>query len=281
MNSTTLKETKKNSNLLLRIISGAVFIVLVTLALTINPWLFFIIFGFFMVVALQEYYNISTANGLQPDKKLGTIIGIAVFGLMFLHANQIISAKYLSILPALLCIVPIIEIYRKQQSPLVNWAAVIFSQVYIAMSFGLMSYLLFATGEFSGKILLSIFVIIWISDTGAYCAGTLFGKHKLIPRISPKKTIEGLAGGVILALISSYPIYLLSQTFTFQQWIIIATICVIFANFGDLAESLIKRNAGVKDSGTIMPGHGGILDRFDSALLAIPPVWCVITLINN
>lgn len=276
-----MKETKKHSNLTLRIISGAIFIVLVISALTINPWLFFIVFGFFTTIALQEYYNICKAGGLQPDKITGTILGLMVFVMLFLHANGNITAKWLYALPAIMCILPIVEIYRQKPSPLANWAATMFSQIYIATSFGLMSYLLYDSGYFSPKTLLSVFIIIWISDTGAYCAGTLFGKHKLIPRISPKKTIEGLIGGVILALAASYPIYLVTETYSFSQWLLIATVCVLFANFGDLAESLIKRNAGIKDSGTIMPGHGGILDRFDSALLAIPPVWCVITLINN
>ncbi|MBO7461712.1 MAG: phosphatidate cytidylyltransferase, partial [Bacteroidales bacterium] len=120
-----------------------------------------------------------------------------------------------------------------------------------------------------------------ISDTGAFCVGSLLGKHKLIPKISPKKTIEGLLGGIAFTLLSSILVHKWVGEFTQVQWLIISLVTVIFATFGDLVESMVKRNAGVKDSGKMLPGHGGVLDRFDSTLLAVPPVWLTIVLITH
>ena len=170
------------------------------------------------------------------------------------------------------------ELYLKQKNPINNWAYTTLSQMYIALPFSLINVLAFM-GDKDGDIHynyvipLSVFIFLWINDTGAYCAGSLLGKHKLFPRISPGKSWEGSIGGAVFVAIAAYIISQLSPA-TAQlsplQWIGLGLVVVVFGTWGDLVESLFKRTIGIKDSGNILPGHGGMLDRFDSSLMAIP-----------
>ena len=162
----------------------------------------------------------------------------------------------------------ITELYLKHKNPLGNWAFSMMSQLYVALPFALLNVLAFhndpaaSSVSYNPILPLSIFVFIWLSDTGAYCVGSLIGKHRLFERISPKKSWEGSIGGAVFSIASS------------GQWAGLAVVVVIFGTWGDLTESLMKRQLGIKDSGNILPGHGGMLDRFDSALMAIPAAVC-------
>lgn len=273
----------KKSNLLSRIITGALFIGLIIASVTVHPLLFIIVFGFFTIIGLIEYYKICKAAGSSPQIITGTVAGALVFASIALNASGYLPMQYLAFIGAVVIIIPIIEIHSKKQTGISDWAYTVFGILYVAVGFGVMSYFLFnpITGAFTGKIFLGFFIFIWINDTGAYCAGNLFGKHKLIPRISPNKTIEGLIGGIIFAIASSIPVCYGFGILSLPQWMIISIICCSIANYGDLAESMIKRNAGIKDSGKLLPGHGGVLDRFDSALLAAPAVWLFLILLTR
>lgn len=271
------------SKIMPRIITGSIFLVLVIISVSFNPWIFAALFGFFTVIGINEFYKMSGMLGFTPQKVTGIIIGFFTFLLLFLYALDILPAALLYILPVLMLSIPIIELFRQKPTPTSDWAQTLFAPMYIALPFGILGNMLFLpdTHEFSPKIILSFFAFVWISDTGAFCVGSLIGKHKLIPKISPKKTIEGLLGGVTFTLLSSILIYKYVGVFSQSQWLIISLLTVIFATLGDLVESMIKRNTGVKDSGKILPGHGGILDRFDSTFLAVPPVWLAIVLFTN
>ena len=150
--------------------------------------------------------------------------------------------------------------------------------MYIALPFSLLNVLAFnATSEgivaFNTLLPLSIFIFLWVNDSGAYCVGSLIGRHKLFPRISPGKSWEGSIGGAVFVLAAAYAIsYFLDeeQMLTMPAWLGLGLVVVVFGTWGDLVESLFKRTLGIKDSGNILPGHGGMLDRFDSSLLAIP-----------
>ena len=138
-------------------------------------------------------------------------------------------------------------------------------------------------GEWSTTryILLALFVCIWANDSGAYCVGSLIGKHKMIPRVSPGKSWEGLVGGFIFSLIAGYIFSIFVKEYSLLQWLIIAFTISVFGTLGDLVESMIKRSVGVKDSGKFLPGHGGVLDRFDSILLATPGLWLLLQLFES
>ena len=271
------------SKLLPRIITGLVFLGLVIVSVSINPWIFAALFGFFTVIGIIEFYKMSGMLGFTPQKVTGIVIGVLTFIVLFLLAMKILPPVMVFLLPVLMLSIPIIELFRQKPTPTSDWAQTLFAPVYIALPFGVMANMLFLpeSHEFSPKIILSFFAFVWISDTGAFCVGSLIGKHKLIPKISPKKTIEGLLGGIAFTLLASLPVCHYVGVFTQSQWLIISLVTVIFATFGDLVESMVKRNAGVKDSGKMLPGHGGVLDRFDSTLLAVPPVWLTIVLITH
>lgn len=265
-----------------RIITGTVFLILVVVSVSVNPWIFAALFGFFTVIGINEFYKMSGMLGFTPQKVTGIIIGFLTFMLLFLLSMKIVPVKMLYLLPVWMLSIPIIELFRQKPTPTSDWAQTLFAPMYIALPFGLLSNMLFLpdTHEFSPKIILSFFTFVWVSDTGAFCVGSLLGKHKLIEKISPKKTIEGLLGGIIFTLLSSVAVYHVVGVFSQTEWLIISFLTVIFSTLGDLVESMIKRNTGVKDSGKILPGHGGILDRFDSTFLAVPPVWLYIVIIS-
>ncbi len=160
-----------------------------------------------------------------------------------------------------------------------NWAYLILGQVFIALPFSLLNFLVFPSGEFNPVFLLSLFVLIWTNDTGAYVVGISFGKHKLFERISPKKSWEGFFGGIFFALILAYFLPQITGEIDILRWFGFALIAVVFGTWGDLIESLIKRTVDVKDSGNILPGHGGLLDRFDSLLFAVPLIYIYLQIV--
>ena len=172
------------------------------------------------------------------------------------------------------------ELYRQEENPLKNWAYAFASQVYIALPFALLSVLGLRYNSFTNAMQydfifpLSVFIFLWMSDTGAYLFGSLLSRYfpaKLFPRISPKKSWVGSIGGGLLCLAAAYGIYAYEPAYMeLWQWLGLAFTVCVFGTWGDLVESLLKRQVGIKDSGNILPGHGGLLDRFDSSLLAIP-----------
>jgi phosphatidate cytidylyltransferase len=175
----------------------------------------------------------------------------------------------------------IAELYLKQENPINDWAYTMFSQMYIALPFSLLNVLAFrSTGidiQYTYLVPLSVFVFLWINDTGAYICGSLLGKHKLFPRISPGKSWEGSIGGGLLVMAVAALVWYLTEKYDVNdiqlnafEWAGLGLVIVIFGTWGDLTESLFKRTLGIKDSGHILPGHGGMLDRFDSSLMAIP-----------
>ena len=162
-----------------------------------------------------------------------------------------------------------------------DWAYTMLSQMYIALPLSMINVLAFrqtpdGTTHFYFLLPLSIFIFLWVNDSGAYCSGSLFGKHKLFPRISPGKTWEGSIGGGILVLLAAFLIWFLESkgdnysNLNLVEWLGLGLTVVFFGTWGDLVESLFKRTLGIKDSGNLLPGHGGMLDRFDSSLMAIP-----------
>ena len=173
------------------------------------------------------------------------------------------------------------ELYMKAKDPINNWAYTMLSQLYIALPFSLLNVLAFRSNgydiQYSYLAPLAVFVFLWINDAGAYCVGSLLGRHKLFPRISPGKSWEGSVGGGLLVMAAAVLVWWLTEQYGVNdiglnawQWAGLGLVVVIFGTWGDLIESLFKRTLGIKDSGNILPGHGGMLDRFDSTLMAVP-----------
>jgi phosphatidate cytidylyltransferase len=175
------------------------------------------------------------------------------------------------------------ELFKKNEHYIANIALLLFGIVYVAIPFALLNLLFFAGDQFTSSfpwILAGLFLVIWINDTFAYLTGILIGRHKLFERVSPKKTWEGTIGGFVFSIAAGIALYYFSDTLLLWQWLALAGLIAVAGDFGDLVESMIKRSFNMKDSGSIMPGHGGVLDRFDSLLLAIPVAIIFLSIIN-
>lgn len=259
------------SNLIQRSITGLFFVLLLLFCIIFNAFSFGILFLAVTCLALAEFHKII---GEKMNVHLNPIATIGSGAILFLSIFSInahwVDFHILSVYFLAVCGILIAELYRKKENPLMNWAAFSLGQIYIALPFSLLSTIGFAKadGNYNYIFVLAFFVSIWVYDTGAYLVGMSIGKHRLFERISPKKSWEGFFGGLLFALGAGYVFSFFESSLSLVQWLGFSLIIVIFATFGDLSESLLKRTVGIKDSGTILPGHGGILDRFDSILFA-------------
>jgi phosphatidate cytidylyltransferase len=261
-----------------------VFILLV--AIWFSGWVFAAIFLIITILGLWEFYGIISGGAYFPQKVYGTAAGSILYitsAVTFLFPWQeympdgqwIIFLPFLTLIP-LIFIVFILEIYRNKPEPLLNIATTVLGVLYVALPLSLLVY--FTRPDelhFLGMpvILTGYFAFTWINDTTAYLYGKQFGKHKFFERISPKKTWEGTIAGAVVTILFAIALSFFVPDLPFADWLALATLVVFFGTHGDLVESLLKRSLNIKDSGTILPGHGGILDRFDTMLISAPFVF--------
>lgn len=227
-------------------------------------------------------------SGSLPQKITGIIAGALLFIFNALVSNDALDTRFKTLmLPGTLFfallfvfLIFIFELFRKKENPFGNIAFTVLGIIYVAIPFSLLNYIVIFDGTYSYQILFGVFFLIWSNDSGAYIVGSLTGKHKLFPRISPGKSWEGSVGG---ALICYGIVFIISGWYTsisFSNWMVIATILIVIGSLGDLVKSLFKRSVNVKDSGTLLPGHGGILDRFDSLIMSIPFIFTYLYIIK-
>ena len=263
-------------NLIIRALTGIIFVVVLISAIYIHPIFFLILFCIITGLTLWEFGGlVKHYENANLQRTVNVLGGVYLFIATFVYANGLTDGKIF--LPYLLFIMltMIAELYYKAPNPINNWAFTLFAQVYCAGSFSILNFIGAEPGtpgvmSYTPLFIMAIFIFVWLDDTGAYLVGSLIGKHKLFERISPKKSWEGSIGGGVVAIGVSF---ILAHYFPFMsmiEWAGLALAVVIFGTWGDLTESLLKRQLHVKDSGTILPGHGGMLDRFDSSLMAIP-----------
>lgn len=261
------------NNLVTRCISGAVFVSVIIGAMLLHHISFFLVFLAIAVMAIWEFYSLFSKSDIKPQKVYGTILGAIIFSITFIvNLNSSYESFSLIIIPLVFSIF-IVELFRNKKNPISNIAYTVIGLLYIIVPFSIINYVVFLGGEYSGLILLGIFLMIWIYDSFAYVFGVTFGKHPLFKRVSPKKSWEGFLGGALVVLTSSFGMAKFITDLSLISWFVIAAIIVIFGTFGDLIESLFKRSILIKDSGNIIPGHGGMLDRFDSVLIALPIIY--------
>ncbi|MCK9204014.1 MAG: phosphatidate cytidylyltransferase [Bacteroidales bacterium] len=280
------------SNFWARTITGLSMVFILLAAIYFSGWVFAGIFLIILILGLWEFYGLIASDTCHPQKYYGMAAGIILYilsTLVYLQSPLLPGAIWVFFIPfllplPLLFLSMIIEIYRKKPNPLINVATTIFGFLYIALPFSLLN--IFGGPEvlrFYGLpvILVGYFAFTWIYDTGAYLYGKQFGKHKFFERISPKKTWEGTIAGVIITYLAATGFIFLVRDLPAIDWLALATLVVLFGTHGDLFESLIKRSLNIKDSGKILPGHGGILDRFDTILLSAPFVFLYFFLRNT
>ena len=265
------------NNFIQRTITGIVFVAVLVGCILGGPIPFTILFALISALTIWEFGSIVGKSGeVIINKPICMLAGVFLFfGFAYLGVapgDSSVLIPYLFLVIYLL----VSELYLKRKNPLHNWAYTMMSQMYIALPFALLNVLAFHTNvtgsasEYNPILPLSIFIFNWVNDTGAYCTGVLFGKHRLFERISPKKSWEGSIGGAVFCVIAAF---VMAHFFPFLRlgvWVGLGLVIVVFGTWGDLTESLLKRTLGIKDSGNILPGHGGMLDRFDSSLMAIP-----------
>lgn len=257
-----------------RAITGVLFVAVLIGGILYHPLSFAILFAVIIALAINEFCNLmNKQEGVSMNKPISILGGLFLFFAFFYYEiNPESTAIFIPYLAILLYLM-ISELYLKKINPLHNWAYACMSQLYIALPLSMLNVLAFQNpGEYNAILPLSIFIFLWANDTGAYCVGVLIGKHRLFPRISPKKSWEGSVGGSVVSIAAAIALAQFQPDISVSVWIGYALVVVVFGTWGDLTESLLKRTIQVKDSGNILPGHGGILDRFDSSLMAIPAV---------
>ncbi len=259
------------SNLRQRVIAALLGGALIIFSAWFNSWTYFAMFFVITMLTQLEFYKLTGLDGMLPLKFWGTFSGMFIYTLTFLIEKHILSYHYYFLVFPIAAGTFFIKLYRKNDiKPFTSIAYTFLGIVYVAVPFSLLHVCVFINGFYSHEIILGLLFIIWASDTGAYFAGTKFGKTKLFERVSPKKSWEGSIGGTIAALFMAFLISLFYHDLLLWEWLVLSVITVVTATYGDLVESLFKRSIAIKDSGTSIPGHGGFLDRFDGILLATP-----------
>ena len=259
------------SNLVLRAITGAVIVAAIIGSILSGKYFFGGLFFAFTVMGTYEFFTMVKKSDIIAQRYFGTAIAAVLYLLLWWVSFNSDRAMYLVIIVLLVFIVPIRELYRTDSNkPIQNIATTLLGIVYVAFPFGLMNFMFRHKGVETFHLLLSLFVILWTADTFAYLVGSRIGKNRLFERISPKKSWEGSVGGAVAALIAAFIFSLFFKEMTLALWMGYALVIVVAGTYGDLIESMFKRSLNIKDSGNILPGHGGILDRFDAVFIAVP-----------
>ena len=279
-------------NLILRTATGVLFVALLVGGMMAGATYFAVLFTIITALTLWEFaanINLSAGGRLNPFllAAAGELIFLLCFALASGHgAGDHLTQNLLVALLLALILIPVSELYLKGGNPLRNWAFTFAALIYIALPFGLLAFTAFpAEGGNEGYVYalpLSVFVFLWANDTGAYCVGSLLHRRfpaKLFPSVSPAKSWIGSIGGCLVTLGIAFAAHTMSDVLTLPQWLGFGLTVCVAGTYGDLVESQMKRTLGIKDSGHLLPGHGGLLDRFDSSLLAIPASVIYLTLV--
>lgn len=261
-------------NVIIRTISGIGFVLVMLACLLWSQWLFGALVIFMMIGMMSEFFTITMGDRYKVSRALAILAGVVLFTLIYLVAAYQMPVKYvaLSIVPVI--VVMINSLYVEDKTDYAKFSNLYTGLIYIAVPLALSNLVAFRNGHFSGMLLVSFFVLIWSSDIGAYFFGMALGQKygkKLFPSVSPKKTWIGYWGGMFFAIMAAHILNLTGMlSLPMLHSVILAIVMHVAGVYGDLFESQWKRIYGIKDSGTIIPGHGGLLDRFDSTLLAMP-----------
>ena len=252
-----------------RSITGILYVFLLLAATILNTDAFDFLFVIFGLVCLYEFKKIIKLSGYY--------IFIAFMGLWWLYLHLLQNYQQKSQLALILlaaCLLTnlylVSELFSERKMNPSNAQRFLISLFYIGGGCIFLTLIPYYEYHFAKFLIIGIFILIWVNDTFAYIVGRTLGKTKLLPAVSPKKTVEGFVGGVLATLMAGYLLYLYSGELTLLQWLVLTLVVVLTGTLGDLVESKFKRMAGVKDSGAILPGHGGLLDRLDSMIFAAP-----------
>lgn len=266
----------------LRAITGFFFIVVMLASVLLGKYVFGGFYLLLSAVCLWEFYSNVKKSGIKPLIGIGIINGIVIYTLFFIMSHSGVFNRLLFVMPVLLSFIFILELFKKHDAPFTNIAYTFLGLIFTIMPFTFFHALAYVDGNFMTTDILGNFnfhypmaflLMLWANDTGAYLVGSKLGKTKLFERHSPKKTWEGLIGGILITAGAAVWISCYFTDLPWQQWVIVGVLISCFGTIGDLIESMFKRSINVKDSGGLLPGHGGLLDRFDGLLIAAPIVY--------
>lgn len=275
------------NNFIVRTLTGVAFVAVLVASIVYSPFSFGALFAVVSALSTMEFCNIVNKQaGVQTNVFISILASLMLFFAIFAYscgyANAVLLMPSSVFLPYLLTIIYLLvsQLYSGRENALASWAFTMMGQLYVALPFALLNSIAFVPYPQSPMGVayifmypLAVFLFLWSSDSGAYCVGSLLGKkipYRLFPSISPNKSWIGSIGGTLLAVGVGAIISRFEPSLTLLQWMGFGLVVAIFGTWGDLVESQIKRQLGIKDSGNVLPGHGGMLDRFDSSLLAIP-----------
>jgi phosphatidate cytidylyltransferase len=265
--------------LLQRMATAAIFVFIMIVGLYGSPFSFVLLFAVITGLCLWEYLSIVLENNHRRDllrKLIGMGVGLLPVILSALVKLGVINAPEEFIYIAAFLFSPFIflgfvfELYTRSEHPFANIAYIMLGMLYIGMPFALLDFIAFEKSYFYANTVFGILLLTWMNDTGAYLIGSAIGKRPLLPRISPKKTWEGMLGGITVAFLTGVILYYVLDELSLIDWLVLAFIVSVFGTLGDLVESMLKRSFSIKDSGTLLPGHGGMLDRFDGFIFCVP-----------
>lgn len=257
-----------------RIYTAVIFVLVMIGCVYISKYTFVLLFGVIAASCLWEFYNISLMQGL-TRRIISMTLGMAPFIIVAIYQLTTIDAEAENLISILLMAFPVIflfflyEMTTKSEKPFLNIATTILGVVYVGIPFTMLEWIALDDGYYP-NVVFGLMLLNWINDTAAYLSGSKIGKTPLLPRISPKKTWEGTLSGATWTLITCYGVIILMPDLRAVDWAVLAFIVIIFGTLGDLVESMLKRSAQAKDSGNFLPGHGGLLDRFDSFIFILP-----------
>lgn len=275
------------NNFIVRTLTGVAFVAVLVASIVYSPFSFGTLFAVVSALSTMEFCNIVNKQaGVQTNVFISILASLMLFFAIFAYscgyANAVLLMPSSVFLPYLLTIIYLLvsQLYSGRENALASWAFTMMGQLYVALPFALLNCIAFVPYPQSSMgtayifmYPLAVFLFLWSSDSGAYCVGSLLGRkipYRLFPSISPNKSWIGSIGGTLLAVGVGAIISRFEPSLTLLQWMGFGLVVAIFGTWGDLVESQIKRQLGIKDSGNVLPGHGGMLDRFDSSLLAIP-----------
>lgn len=269
------------NNFLVRTLSGFIFVLIVVGSILVHHYAFLIVFALITAMSVREFHKLTNVSGqIDVNTIVASVGAMLLFVVSYLHASGAVTFPVFPFYGVYAVGVLIAELYRKKSNPIHNWAYFLLGQIIVALPFSLLNFISFVDDTtYKPMLLIAVFATIWINDSGAYIFGVSFGRHRLFERVSPKKSWEGFFGGALAALGAGYVFSLFIPDLSLIQWLVFSQLMVVFGTFGDLIESLLKRTLQVKDSGDVLPGHGGFLDRFDSLLLAAPIIYIYLTFI--
>ncbi|MDF3077917.1 MAG: Phosphatidate cytidylyltransferase [Sphingobacteriaceae bacterium] len=256
-----------------RAITGFFFVLVMLASVLLGQYTFTVFFLLLSLLCLDEFYRLTKTDAVKPQRFSGILLGIAIFIPTSLHFLFNTDWAYLLVTAPLLTLVFLGELYRTSKTPFHNIGYTLLGIMFAVVPFEFFYSMAFISGEYNFHLPLGFMLLLWASDTGAYLFGVKLGKTKLFERHSPKKTWEGLGGGLFTSLLVAFILSTFYTEIEPVHWAVASLIIVVFGTFGDLTESMLKRSLNAKDSGSLLPGHGGLLDRFDGLLLAAPLVF--------